>query len=68
MQKWFNTYVFKGNWREWNNKFDYLTKLRNPVAHNNTSGSLEEEIRIASEYCKEIILAIREWQTTAQVQ
>lgn len=68
MQKWFNTFVFKGNWRDWNNKFDYLTKLRNPIAHNNNSGSLEEEMRIASEYCKEINLAIREWQKTSQVQ
>lgn len=68
MQKWFNMFVFKGNWREWNNKFDYLTKLRNPVAHNNNSGSLEEEIRIASEYCKEINLAIREWQKIYQGQ
>lgn len=62
MQTWFNQYVFKGNWRDWNNKFEHLTKLRNPIAHNNNSGSLEEEVRIASEYCKEINCAIREWQ------
>lgn len=64
MQAWFNQHVFKGNWRDWNNKFEYLTKLRNPIAHNNNSGSLDEEVRIASEYCKEINLAIREWQKT----
>ena len=63
MQKWYNTYVFKGTWNDWNNKFNFLVKLRNPIAHNNTEvSSLEDEIRIAIDYCKEIKYAIREWQ------
>lgn len=60
--KWFNTHIFKGNREEWNTKFEFLTRLRNPVAHNNVIGNMEEEMRIAREYCQEVSKSIREWQ------
>lgn len=60
--KWFNTYIFKGRKEEWNSKFEFLTILRNPVAHNNAIENMEEEMRIAREYCQEVSAAIKEWQ------
>lgn len=60
--KWFNTHIFRGNRDEWNTKFEFLTTLRNPVAHNNVIGNMEEEIRIAREYCQDVSTSIKEWQ------
>lgn len=60
--KWFNTHIFKGSREEWNTKFDFLTTLRNPVAHNNVIGNMEEEMRVAREYCQDVSTAIKEWQ------
>lgn len=60
--KWFNTHIFKGNREDWNTKFDFLTLLRNPVAHNNIIDNMEEEMRIAREYCQEVSTSIKEWQ------
>lgn len=60
--KWFNTHIFKGNREEWNTKFEFLTLLRNPVAHNNVIGDMEEEMRVAREYCIDVSTAIKEWQ------
>lgn len=59
---WFNTHIFKGNRDEWNTKFNFLTILRNPVAHNNVIGNMEEEMRVAREYCQDVTAAIKEWQ------
>lgn len=60
--KWFNTHIFKGSREEWNTKFEFLTALRNPVAHNNVIGNMEEEMRVAREYCQNVTAAIKEWQ------
>ena len=60
--KWFNNHIFEGNRDEWNTKFEFLTALRNPVAHNNVIGNMEEEMRVAREYCQEVSTAIKEWQ------
>lgn len=60
--KWFNTHIFKGSREEWNTKFEFLTALRNPVAHNNVIGNMEEEMRVAREYCQDVTAAIKEWQ------
>lgn len=65
LQEWYKAHIFKGNWFDWNEKFKFLTKVRNPVAHNN-SGDIDEEMRLASQYCKEIKHAIREWQSNHQ--
>lgn len=60
---WFNAHIFiRGNYSEWNGKFDFLIRLRNPVAHNNVIGHMEEEMRVARDYCQEITACIREWQ------
>lgn len=59
--KWFNNHIFKGTREEWNSKFEFLTILRNPIAHNNII-NIEEEMNIAREYCQDISLAIKEWQ------
>lgn len=60
--KWFNIHIFHGNREDWNSKFEFLTLLRNPVAHNNAIGNMEEEMRIAREYCNEVSKAIQDWQ------
>ena len=60
--KWFNNHVFKGTREEWNAKFEFLTLLRNPIAHNNVIGNMEEEMRIAREYCQDVSTSIKEWQ------
>lgn len=60
--KWFNTHIFKGNREDWNTKFEFLTLLRNPIAHNNIIGNMEEEMRIAREYCQSVSTSIKEWQ------
>lgn len=65
LDKWFNTYVFKGNWYDWRKKFNFLSDVRNPVAHNN-SEDIEEQIRVASTYCKEIKQVIMEWQQVSK--
>ena len=60
--KWFNNHIFKGTREDWNSKFEFLTLLRNPVAHNNVIGNMEEEMRIARDYCNEVSKAIKDWQ------
>lgn len=60
--KWFNSHIFKGNREEWNSKFEFLTVLRNPVAHNNVIGNMEEEMNVARGYCQDVSTAIKEWQ------
>lgn len=59
---WFNNHIFTGDWNTWNNKFEFLTKVRNPVAHNNIPQYIQEEIRVATQYCQEISAQIKEWQ------
>lgn len=58
---WFGTRIFPGDKKNWFEKFNFLTNLRDPVAHNN-SIDLEEYKRVARDYCKEISTAIHEWQ------
>lgn len=60
--EWFKNHIFKGSREEWNTKFEFLTILRNPIAHNNLIGNMEEEMRIAREYCQDVSTAIKEWQ------
>lgn len=57
---WYSRRIFKGQREDWFKKFDFLTNLRDPIAHNNPM-DLEEDKHIASEYCKEICTAIHEW-------
>ena len=57
---WYSQRIFKGKREDWFKKFDFLTNLRDPVAHNNPM-DIEEEKRIAREYCNEICAAIHNW-------
>ena len=57
---WFGS-VFTGQKMEWHNKFDHLTKVRNPVAHNNP-GDLRAEMEIARTFCSDIKNAIQTWE------
>lgn len=67
--EWFNTHIFKGGSRDfWYNKFDYLTKLRNPIAHNNKTVNMDKEMEIATGHCKDVSTAIREWQMSKNEQ
>lgn len=63
--QWFNG-IFKGSYSDWNNKFDYLCKLRNPVAHNNNDADLADEKVVGTQYCKEIKESILSWQKANQ--
>ena len=58
---WYSQRIFKGQREDWFKKFDFLTNLRDPIAHNNPM-DLEEDKRIAREYCNEICTAIHDWQ------
>ena len=59
---WFGS-VFKGDKNSWHKKFDHLSKVRNPVMHNNP-GDIKSDIDIAKQYCTEIDNAISEWRKT----
>ena len=57
---WF-TQIFSGGQNVWNSKFVFLTKVRNPIAHNNP-GLSQSDIDVAYDYCKEICTAIDDWK------
>lgn len=57
---WFGN-VFQGEKMEWHNKFEHLTKVRNPVAHNNP-GNIKAEMELARTYCTEINNCIINWR------
>lgn len=58
--QWFCNVFTTSDRKEWNSKFEYLTKVRNPVGHNNM-GLSETEMDIATRYCKEVCEAINSW-------
>jgi hypothetical protein len=71
--KHFYDYIISSNWDwfkpilksekgYWKPRFDLLTKIRNPLAHNNKSFLSNEENSLASIYCKEIIDLIKNWK------
>lgn len=57
---WFGN-VFQGPKMDWHSKFDHLTKVRNPVAHNNP-GNIRAEMELARTYCTEINQCIKNWR------
>lgn len=64
--KWFSD-VLKGNHPyankpEWEEKFNYLAYIRNPMAHNNEEFLSPEEVNMATQYCREITEAIANWK------
>lgn len=71
--KHFYDYIISSNWEwfkpilrkekgYWKPRFDLLTKIRNPLAHNNQGFLSVEENSLASIYCKEIIDLIKNWK------
>lgn len=57
---WFGS-VFIGDKAGWHSKFDHLSKVRNPVMHNNP-GDIKADIDLAKQYCTEIDNAISTWR------
>jgi hypothetical protein len=71
--KHFYDYIISSNWEwfkpilnkdkgYWKQRFDLLTKIRNPLAHNNKSFLSTEENSLATIYCREIIELIKIWK------
>jgi len=56
------TNVFEGPKKEWGAIFNFLSDVRNPVAHNNLEFIGEGEVSKAKEYCKKILNAIERWK------
>ena len=54
-----NSYANK---QEWEEKFNYLAYVRNPMAHNNEEFLSPEEVNMATQYCREIIEVIAYWK------
>lgn len=63
---WFSE-VFGEDKKTWSSRFVFLAQIRNPVAHNNKEFISNEQISQASEYCKLIKKAIKEWGATRVV-
>lgn len=57
---WFGG-IFIGDKNGWFNRFDHLTKVRNPIAHNNP-GDITADVDLAKQYCVEIASAILTWK------
>ena len=51
-----------GNRDEWRQKFQFLSEVRNPLAHSNGMFVNQEDINQAKLYCKAIINAISLWE------
>ena len=62
---WFGK-VFSGTKKEWAAKFEFLSEIRNPMAHNNREFISQEDILKATEYCNEIIRTISEWEANQE--
>lgn len=57
---WFNQ-VFGEDKKPWATRFLFLAQVRNPIAHNNREFISDEQITTASEYCRLIKSAIKDW-------
>lgn len=62
---WF-CHVFGTDKKAWGKKFTFLADVRNPMAHNNKEFISDEQITNASNYCREIKAAIKDWQSSRQ--
>lgn len=57
---WFGK-IFGGQKNDWKLKFDFLAKIRNPLAHNKSNLLKDFEKDDAAGFCKEIIQKIDNW-------
>lgn len=57
--------ILKKDKAYWNQAFGHLTKIRNPLAHNNPNFLSESDRNLATGYCQEVLSLIREWKATS---
>ncbi len=54
--------IFKKGLHEWSPIFSHLSKIRNPLAHNNSNFLSEADLNKAVGYCQEILGLIGDWK------
>lgn len=59
--KWFSA-IFKRNASDWVPIFNHLSKIRNPLAHNNSNFLRESDKNLALGYCQDILELIKKWK------
>lgn len=59
--KWFGA-IFGKQFNDWKPKFDLLSEIRNPLAHNNRGFLSQSKINSAIGYCQEILGLIQKWK------
>jgi AAA+ ATPase superfamily predicted ATPase len=59
--KWFEN-IFGKQFSDWKQKFDLLSEIRNPLAHNNREFLTPSKMNTATGYCQEILSLIRKWK------
>lgn len=58
---WFSK-IFGKQFNDWKPKFDLLSKVRNPIAHNNQGFLATSDLNSATAYCQEILTLIQKWK------
>jgi hypothetical protein len=61
--KWFEN-IFGKQFSDWKPKFDLLSEIRNPLAHNNRAFLTPSKINNATGYCQEILMLIQKWKNS----
>lgn len=62
--KWFEN-IFSRQFNDWKPKFDLLSEIRNPLAHNNREFLSQSKLNSATGYCQEILSLIQKWKQRA---
>lgn len=55
--------IFGRDKQYWNQRAEFIAKIRNPLAHNREEALQEYELKIAEGYCEEVLDAMRERDT-----
>jgi AAA+ ATPase superfamily predicted ATPase len=63
--KWFEN-IFSKQFNDWKPKFDLLSEIRNPLAHNNREFLTPSKLNNAIGYCQEILTLIQKWKNNSQ--
>ena len=53
--------IFEGKKQKWGNIFNFLAKIRNPIAHNNDYFLSDSDKNLAISYCEEIISILNKY-------
>ena len=59
--QWFGE-VLNDSKKEWGKRFNVLSEIRNPIAHNNSEFISDEELKMGKEVCNLIINRIDKWR------